>query len=184
LDTIPATVPYLFPDQGLIDKWRHELGEAAEFRVGVAWQGDPRQPQDRYRSLSVQYFARLADLPKVRLYSLQFGAGREQLAKLTTSSAIVDFGERLGDFNSTAALIRNLDLVITCDSVPAHLAGGLGTPVWVALPRVADWRWLLDRGDSPWYPTMRLYRQRRRGDWAEVFARIASDLSKLVRKTS
>jgi ADP-heptose:LPS heptosyltransferase len=98
---------------------------------------------------------------------------------LQTPPAITDLGDRLGDFHNTAAILCNLDLVITCDSAPAHLAGALGLPVWVALSYLADWRWLLARDDSPWYPTMRLYRQTRTGAWQAVFERIAADLAAL-----
>jgi hypothetical protein len=95
---------------------------------------------------------------------------------LADRARIVDLGDRLGDFQNTAAIVRNLDLVITCDSVSAHLAGALGVPVWTALSFVPEWRWLLDREDTRWYPTMRLFRQTRAGDWADVFARIRSEL--------
>jgi len=120
----------------------------------------------------------------VRLVSLQFGPGREQLAQLADAFPIVDLGDRLGDFHTTGAIMQNLDLVITCDSAPAHLAGALGLKVWVALPFVPDWRWLLGRPDSPWYPTVRLYRQPRVGDWPGAFSAIARDLEVLARGTT
>jgi tetratricopeptide (TPR) repeat protein len=177
LDNIPANVPYLFADRELIDRWKEELGAGGAFSVGIAWQGDPRQPRDRYRSIPLASFAPLAAVSRVRLYSVQSGAGREHLAKPGAPRAIIDLGDRVGDFYNTAAVLTALDLVITCDSVLAHLAGALGLPVWVALAHFADWRWMLERADSPWYPTMRLYRQRRPGDWNEVFKRIAADLA-------
>ena len=111
-------------------------------------------------------------MPGVRLFSLQFGFGREQLQGIAGRWPIVDLGDRLGDFADTAALMHQLDLIVTCDSAPAHLAGGLGQKVWVALPFVADWRWRITCSDSAWYPTMRLFRQRQRGDWASVFREI------------
>jgi ADP-heptose:LPS heptosyltransferase len=104
------------------------------------------------------------------------GPGREQLTELGSNTAIVDLGDRVGDFNNTAAVMQNLDLVITCDSSPAHLAGATGRPVWVALSFASDWRWLLDREDSPWYPTMRLFRQPAIGDWPSVFREIEQAL--------
>jgi hypothetical protein len=181
LETIPAEVPYVLADPGLIEKWQEELRGIEGFKVGVAWQGNPQYRGDRARSLPLSCFEPLADLPGVRLLSLQKGAGVEQLQVLAGRFSVTEVGSRLNDFMDTAAVLRNLDLVIACDTAVAHLAGALGVPVWVALPRASDWRWLLDRDDSPWYPTMRLFRQTRGGDWDEVVARIAAELSKRVR---
>jgi ADP-heptose:LPS heptosyltransferase len=111
----------------------------------------------------------------VQLFSLQKGPGREQLAA-GDGASMIDLADRLHSFDETAAVMANLNLVITCDSAPAHLAGALGVPVWVALPIIPDWRWLLNRDDSPWYPTMRLFRQKDRGNWNETFERIAAAL--------
>src|SRR4029077_20884173 len=110
------------------------------------------------------------------LFSLQKGPGAEQLREVESRFGATDLGSRLTDLMDTAAVVRNLDLVITSDTSLAHLAGALGVPVWVALSFAPDWRWLVDRPDSPWYPTMRLFRQKTRGDWDEVFERIASEL--------
>jgi hypothetical protein len=127
-------------------------------------------------------FAPLAQVEGVRLFSLQKGHGVEQLAD--APFAIEDLGSRLdettGAFEETAAVVRNLDLVITSDSSLVHLAGALGAPTWLALGHSPDWRWLLEREDSPWYPTVRLFRQSGAGDWAGVFARIAAELSAVV----
>jgi hypothetical protein len=144
--------------------------------VGIAWQGNPAQAKDRVRSFRLAQLADVARLDGVQLYSLQMGAGRGQLAESSPPLPIIDLGDRLGDFDNTAAIVRNLDLVITCDSAPAHLAGGLGAKVWVALPFAPDWRWLIKRNDSPWYPTMRLFRQPRAGDWDTVFRDIHDEL--------
>jgi hypothetical protein len=97
---------------------------------------------------------------------------------------IVDLGDQLGDFNQTAAIMRRLDLIISCDSAPAHLAGAVGVPVWVALAYVADWRWLVDRDDTPWYPNMRLFRQTRPGEWPDVFQRISARLAQIAKATA
>jgi tetratricopeptide (TPR) repeat protein len=177
LENIPAEVPYLVPDAALVAHWRAELARDRSFRIGISWQGDPTHANDRNRSFSLAHFRGIAHTRGVRLYSLQMGAGREQLVHVAQAWPIVDLGDHLGDFHDTAAIMRNLDLVITCDSAPAHLAGGLGVPVWVALARAPDWRWLVDRDDSPWYPTMRLFRQERSGQWGEVFERIAAELA-------
>ncbi len=185
LDNIPVQVPYLFPDPELLAQWKEELGaEAAShprlLKIGIAWQGNPAHPLDRIRSIPLKHFAGIAATRGVRLYSLQAGAGREQLTALADRSSIVDLSDRLGDFYNTAAIVRNLDLVITCDSAPAHLAGALGVPVWTALTFAPDWRWLLARADCPWYPTMRLFRQERFGDWEGVFGKIEQALATLV----
>jgi tetratricopeptide (TPR) repeat protein len=178
LDTIPAKVPYLFPDPATVAQWQAELGREAGLKIGIAWQGNPQQPRDAQRSFPLAHFARIARFLGVRLYSLQMGDGCEQAAGIDWP--LVDWGDRLGDFHRTAALVQNLDLVITCDSAPAHLAGALGVPVWVALAHQPDWRWLLDRADSPWYPTMRLFRQPRTGDWDAVFAEIERALGEIL----
>jgi tetratricopeptide (TPR) repeat protein len=181
LENIPAKVPYLWPCADMVEKRKAELGEAGTFKIGIAWQGGNDYEKDRCRSIPLAQFAGIARMHGVRTYSLQMGAGREQLTDLGGQSPIVDLGDRLGDFHDTAAFVRNFDLVITCDSAPAHLAGSLGVPVWVALSFGPDWRWLLDRTDSPWYPTARLFRQTRPGDWDRVFRTMESELAKLVK---
>jgi tetratricopeptide (TPR) repeat protein len=173
LRDIPATIPYLFAEPGLMQRWRQELQGLAGFKIGIAWQGNPKHQNDRNRSIPLSCFEPLTRSSGVRLLSLQEGAGVEQLQHVAERFAIMELGSRLQDFRDTAAVLKNLDLVITCDSALAHLAGALGVPVWVALPLIPDWRWLLDRNDSPWYPTMRLFRQDKRGDWQGVFQRMA-----------
>jgi ADP-heptose:LPS heptosyltransferase len=147
-------------------------------RVGIAWQGSPTYVLDAFRSIPLAQFAPLAACPGVRLFGLQKGAGREQIA--AAGVPLVDLGATLdegtGAFVDTAAVMQSLDLVITSDTAIAHLAGALGVRVWVALPHVPDWRWLLERPTSPWYPTMRLFRQPRPGDWASVFRTMAEEL--------
>src|SRR5262249_18522811 len=137
-----------------------------------AWQGNVTYKRDRLRSIPLHYFEPLARVPDVCLFSLQKGMGVEQLR------AVPFTVENLGDPNlvETAAIMKNLDLVVTPDTAIAHLAGALGVPVWVALGVVPDWRWLLGREDSPWYPTMRLFRQRQHGDWGDVLERIAAEI--------
>jgi len=181
----------------------------SDFLVGIAWQGNPWFSRDRQRSIPLASFARLAQVEGVQLISLQKGPGADQLEQMRiadgglrserqatkpllesairdSQSAILDLGSRLdeesGAFMDTAALMKNLDLVISSDTAVAHLAGALAVPVWVALALVPDWRWLLQRADSPWYPTMRLFRQRRLGDWDEVFEDIALELGRAARR--
>jgi tetratricopeptide (TPR) repeat protein len=181
--TIPADVPYLFADEKLIELWRRELAGFAGFKAGIAWKGNSKHAMDRQRSMPLAQFAPLA-LDGVHLLSLQKGEGTEQLAGIAGRFTVTDLSPRLdvhtGAFMDTAAVMKNLDLVITTDTAIAHLAGGLGVPVWVALPFVPDWRWLLDRADSPWYPTMRLFRQTVPGKWEDVFARMSAELETLV----
>ncbi|HUT37493.1 MAG TPA: FkbM family methyltransferase [Planctomycetota bacterium] len=180
LETIPGEVPYLAPHEGLVRAWRDELSGLDGLRVGIAWQGNRSYAGDRQRSIPLAEFAPLAAVPHVQLISLQKGPGVEQLAEARARFPILDFGERLdgraGPFMDTAAILASLDLVVACDTVVAHLAGALGVPVWLALSVAPDCRWLLDREDSPWYPTARLFRQSRRGEWADVFGRMASEL--------
>jgi Flp pilus assembly protein TadD len=180
LAAVPAEVPYLRADPALVEHWRGELGTTAAFKVGIAWQGNPDFPGDAMRSMPLAHFAPLARIPGVHLISLQKGRGQEQIKVVTRRFAVTDLGGRFdeaaGPFMDTAAVMKNLDLIITSDSAIAHLAGALGARVWVALAIGPDWRWLVDREDSPWYPTMRLFRQRRAHDWDEVFERIAAEL--------
>ena len=180
LASVPAEVPYLTADTALVQEWHRELGPGGGFRVGIAWQGNPRYRRDHQRSFRLAQLEPLAQVAGVRLFSLQKGVGTDQIAELGERFAVADLGGRFTDFMDTAAVMRNLDLVITSDSSLAHLAGALGVPTWVAMPVAADWRWLNEREDSPWYPTMRLFRQKRWGDWDEVFARMASDLKAQV----
>jgi hypothetical protein len=173
--TIPCEVPYLWADAELTDKWRAELAGTSGLKIGIAWQGSREFPMDRWRSIPLAQFAPLANMPGVRLISLQKGFGSKQVA--TVDFPVLDLSGRLdevaGAFVDTAAVIRGLDLVVTSDTAIAHLAGALGVPVWVALPLAPNWRWLLDRDESPWYPTMRLFRQTTIGGWPDVFERIA-----------
>jgi tetratricopeptide (TPR) repeat protein len=180
LETIPARVPYLRADAGLVERWRDELGHEPALKVAIAWHGRPSHPNDRIRSIPLSHFESIARTAGIRLYSIQVGHGREQLATIAKDWPIVDLGDKLGDFCDTAAVLCNCDLLITCDSAPAHLAGALGLPVSVALRFTPDWRWMLERDDSPWYPTIRLFRQTQRGDWGDVFERIAAELQSML----
>jgi tetratricopeptide (TPR) repeat protein len=178
LATVPAEVPYLAADERLVKHWRRELAALPGFKVGIVWQGSPGYGGDRERSTRLACFEPLARLPGVNLLSLQKGAGSEQLA--AAPFPVTAIGERLDDWANTAAVVQALDLLITVDTGVAHLAGALDVPVWVALPLAPDWRWLLDREDSPWYPAMRLFRQTEWGRWEPVFARLADALRSRV----
>jgi tetratricopeptide (TPR) repeat protein len=183
LETIPAAVPYLAADRARMAAWAKALAGVESYRVGIAWQGNPRHPGDRHRSVPLARFAPLARVPGVRLISLQRGPGTEQLRELASRLPVVQLPTDSADdgaFLDTAALLKQLDLVVTVDTAVAHLAGALGVPAWVALPAVPDWRWLLERDDSPWYPTLRLFRQEELGDWPPVFEHMAAELRRRV----
>ncbi len=168
----PAAIPYLHADPQQLAAWSQ--GMESGFKVGIVWQGSPSHKRDRQRSVPLASFAPLAAVPGVRLYSLQVGAGTEQLSKCPFSITLL--GERFKDFGDTAAALRAMDLIVAVDTSVSHLAGGMGVPVWVALAFSPDWRWMFDREDSPWYPTMRLFRQRTPDNWNDVFERIATEL--------
>jgi len=183
LDSVPASVPYLAAEPECALKWAARIG-AEGFKIGVVWQGNPNPDVDMARSAPLIAFAPLAAIPGVRLISLQKGHGVEQLADLPAGMQVESLGD---DFDSgpdafvdTAAAMASLDIVVTCDTSIAHLAGALARPTWVALKQDAEWRWLRDRDDSPWYPTARLFRQTRRGEWSDVFAAMAGTLKALV----
>jgi len=180
LATIPAEVPYLVADRSRVEHWRDRLAAFSGFKVGICWQGEPGHKNDRRRSVPLAQFTPLAEVPGLRVVSLQKGPGREQWTSLAGQWPVVDLPgqeeEPSQAWMDTAALVCALDLVITVDTAVAHLAGALGVPVWLALPFSPDWRWLLGREDSPWYPTARLFRQTSPGDWDEVFLRIRDAL--------
>lgn len=177
-ENIPSAEGYLSADPQRVERWRGELAGGA-LKVGIAWQGDPTNRRDPYRSIPLERFAALSAVEGVRLFSLQKGPGRDQLADFAGRTAITDLADRIHDFADTAAIMANLDLVISCDSAPAHLAGALGRPVWIAVALVPDWRWMYDRPDSPWYASVRLFRQQQLGDWTELFERMAAELALL-----
>ncbi len=171
---IPVEVPYLAVDQARRDGWRTTLAQYEGGKIGIAWRGNPKHPQDCHRSIPQARFAALGAVPGVTLVSLQAGERARGIPGVVEPAP--DPERSPLPFEDWAALIAALDLVITCDSVMAHLAGALGVPVWIALPLVPDWRWLLGRDDSPWYPTARLFRQTGLDDWDPVFARMAAAL--------
>jgi len=180
LATIPADVPYLRADAEKVAYWRKEVEYADGFKVGIVWQGNPTVVGDRLRSIPLTYFEALARVPKLALVSLQKGQGAEQLRECAGRFSILDLGPRLETFSDTAAVMQNLDLIVSSCTSVGHLAGAMGLPVWTLLQLTPDWRWFLHREDSPWYPTMRLFRQKRFGDWREVFERAASELRRLT----
>lgn len=184
LDTIPRNVPYLQADPALIEHWREKLAALTDFRVGINWHGREGHLVAQRRDIPLRELAKLAEIPGVQLISLQKGATQpliaQELAAAPAGGRIFHLGDDFdtvhGAFMDTAAVMKNLDLVITSDTSVAHLAGALGVPVWVALPFAADWRWLLHRSDSPWYPTMRLFRQSAPAQWTDAIAQLTAAL--------
>jgi tetratricopeptide (TPR) repeat protein len=179
--TIPPVVPYFHADRADVERWRTRLGQEGRLRVGICWQGKPGAEVDRGRSIPLAAFAPLARIPGVRLISLQKNFGAEQLANLPEGMNVETLGEdfdaRPRAFLDTAAVLETLDLVVTSDTAIAHLAASLGRPTWMALQRIADWRWGIGQTHSPWYPSMRLFRQSKAGDWEGVFQEIAEALA-------
>jgi hypothetical protein len=202
LDTIPAAIPYLRANTEKVAHWRERLareqstsGETGPSRcdtlkIGLVWAGEarPHRPHvnriNRRRSMSLSQFAPLAQVPGVAFISLQKGKSAEQAQTLPPGMRLLDWTAELNDFADTAALIEALDLVISVDTSVAHLAGALGKPVWLLNRFDTCWRWLLDRSDSPWYPTMRLFRQPQPGAWAPVIAEVREQLKLLVQSRS
>ncbi len=206
METVPAEVPYLVTDRILVDHWRSELFKALgdddgglrkdataggrsisssssrPFLIGIAWQGNPAHPMDRWRSFPLARFAPLGGLPGVRLISLQTDEGVDQLRAPDRDFPVLELaGRRRRDFMETAAIMTHLDLVITPDTAVAHLAGALGLETWAALCKLGEWRWPHGRDQSPWYPTLRLFRQTVLGEWDDVFRRMTEALAqKLV----
>jgi tetratricopeptide (TPR) repeat protein len=179
LQTIPASIPYLFSSPEKLDHWRTKLGKKAKPRVGLAWSGNPRNPDTR-RNIPLELL-----LPKmstgIEWHSLQKDIREDDRSSLKSNPAIIDYTASLNDFSDTAALIAELDLVISVDTVVAHLAGALGKPVWILLPFHPDFRWLRGRTDSPWYPTAHLFRQTYNGDWGDVIDQVSRELQMLFR---
>jgi len=173
---LPVQPPYLFAEPDRVAAFRDRIGPHG-FRIGINWQGHSGRFEDKGRSFPLSMFQPLAAVPGTRLISLQTGEGGDQIAAAGFPVETLDGLDAGPDgFLDTAAAMQNLDLVVTSDTSVAHLAGALARPIWVALRRVPDWRWMLDRADSPWYPTMRLFRQIQDGDWLPVFAAIAAAL--------
>jgi tetratricopeptide (TPR) repeat protein len=176
LDTIPSAVSYLPPPaEARIRAWEDRLGPHDKLRVGLVWSGNPAHKNDHNRSLPLQALSRILEVDAT-FVSLQKDPKADDKAFLRERTAIIDLTEHLTDFSETAALVSCLDLVITVDTSVAHLAAALGRPTWILLPYVPDYRWLLDRDDSPWYPTVRLFRQTKTRDYASVLERVRTAL--------
>jgi ADP-heptose:LPS heptosyltransferase len=183
LTSIPANVPYLKAPEDAVKLWAERLDRfhvQDRFRVGIVWSGNPKHSRERYRAVPLERLAQLSRINGTAFYSLQKGPGASQVDALGADLAVVNLDEQQSDFTDTAAIVANLDLVITIDTSVAHLAGGMGKPVWILLHSAPDWRWMRERDDSPWYPTARLFRQTKAGNWDDVLEKVRRDLTALV----
>jgi hypothetical protein len=177
--TIPATIPYLHADPELSKQWRAKLDGLDGVKIGLVWRGNPDFERNYLRSMTADQFASFIG-PGVSIVSLQRDVQADELERLGRNHRVFNAGHQFEDMADTAAAIANLDLVISVDTGVCHLAGAVGAPVWTLLDFVSDWRWLRDRTDSPWYPTMRLFRQPALGDWNAVIATVKAELSRFV----
>jgi hypothetical protein len=176
LDRIPGPSPYLTADPARVAAWAARLGAPAGPRIGLAWTGRPTHPNDIRRSVALERLLPLAEAHRGQFVCLQKPVPARDAPVMARFRGMTDLSDALTDFGETAALIANLDLVITIDSAVAHLAGALGKPAWVLLAKAADWRWMVHRADTPWYPTLRLFRQPTPGAWDPMIAEVAAAL--------
>jgi len=177
LDNIPSNIPYISITPDLFSFWKNKINSERHFKVGLAWAGNPEHRNDKNRSFPFEKYLPLFSLKNIKFYSLQIGPSSLRKINKPEGIDIIDLTEDIKDFSDTAALIENLDLVISVDTAIVHLAGALGKKVWTLLPFSPDWRWMLNRDDSPWYPTMKLFRQTKSGDWDTVIKMVYSELS-------
>jgi hypothetical protein len=175
LSDLPGKIPYLSPDPARVDYWRKYLAGYAKPLVAVVWAGRPTHANDANRSMTLETIAPLS-VPGVTLLSIQKGSGEGAALNPPAGMNLFSLSPQIRDFEDTAAILSVVDLLISVDSSPVHLAGALDRPAWVMLPRLPDWRWLLNRDDTPWYPSVRLFRQNKPQDWSDVVERVAKEL--------
>jgi hypothetical protein len=177
LDSIPSDTPYITTDPGLAKLWSIRLGNDSDFKVGIVWAGNADNKKDHVRSCTLVDFSPLLDIQGTAFYSLQKGPASIEADNTLREMKIINLNNQLQDFADTAAVIANLDLIISVDTAVVHLAGALGRPVWTLLHFAPDWRWQLNRNDSPWYPGMRLFRQTQINNWNGVFKQVKKTLT-------
>jgi Flp pilus assembly protein TadD len=181
IDSIPARIPYLSAKASKIAYW-HDKIKTDAFKIGIAWAGNPTHDNEHNRSCTLEDFIQLAKLENVTLFSLQKGTAIEQINNWPEDLELIDLGHEFEDFTDTAAVIENMDLTISVDTCVLHLAGAMGKTAWGLIAHEPDWRWMLNRGDSPWYPTIRLFRQKEHGNWEELSHRVTEQLKILIEK--
>jgi len=179
VETIPSQVPYIYADPSKARYWRDKLSGPG-MKVGIVWAGSPEHGNDCYRSCSLKNFAPLGEIDRVRLYGLQKGQAARQVDEFAEIISVTNISENFNDFTDTAAAIDNLDLVISVDTSVLHLSGAMGKSTWALIPYAPEWRWMLNRQDSPWYPNMRLFRQPNWNDWDSVFGSVTKELKMIV----
>lgn len=193
IETVPNEIPYLYPDEKLIQSWKDKLAADKNFKIGICWQGNDNYATPMLRTTVAQKsvhpreFEPICQVPGISVYSLQKTTGTDQLKEIPNTMRVItfdgDFDQSHGRFMDTAAVIKNLDLIITVDTSISHLASALGTPTWIMLPNPADWRWMIDRNDSPWYPNItRLFKQPTPGDWQSMIQEVAGELKKHIER--
>ena len=180
LETIPNTVPYLRVREDKIDQWRSRL-DGRGFKIGIAWAGNPTFKKDRDRSIMLKNILPISSVDGATYFSIQKDLRDTDAEMLSANPQIIHLGNNLNDFQDTAAAMMCLDLIISSDTAVVNLAGALGKPLWILLSFIPDWRWLLDRADSPWYPTARLFRQNKTGEWGSVVSDVRAELERLLR---
>ncbi len=186
--TLPTIIPYIQADEELYKKWQSFFATDARYKIGICWQADVQNDVSRLpiarRGYPLKYFAPLQNISNISLYSLQKFDGVEEIAQMPSDFPLRcfdNFDEESGPFMDTAAIMKNLDLIITVDTALAHLAGALGCNVWLLLPYATDWRWINNRTDSPWYPTMKIFKQKTPFDWSGVMQEVIKELEKITR---
>jgi hypothetical protein len=180
LATIPARIPYLAAAEDRVVKWKERLPRSDVRRVGIAWAGNPGFKGDQARSIGLARLLSLLSVPGLEFISFQKDLRPGDRELLERHKATLHLDDAIADFGDTAAIMSLVDLVISSDTSIVHLAGALGRPLFILLQRAADWRWLMDRADSPWYPTARLFRQPAVGDWESVLQQVGAELGRLV----
>ena len=180
-DSIPARIPYLSAEASKIAYW-HDKIKTDAFKIGIVWAGNPTHGNDHNRSCTLNNFIQLAKIKNVTLFSLQKGSAVEQMNNWHEDLELINLGQEFEDFTDTAGAIENMDMIISVDTAVMHLAGAMGKPALGLIPYEPDWRWMLNRQDSPWYPTIRLFRQKQHGNWDGVFQRAAEQLKILIEK--
>jgi ADP-heptose:LPS heptosyltransferase len=177
LQTIPAHTPYLSAPQERVALWARQLPKSDMPRIGVVWGGNPEFTHDKTRSIGLAPLAQLLCTPGFQFVSIQKDLRAGDAEMLQQHPQVMHLGDKLADFSDTAAIMSLLDLVISSDTAPVHLAGALGRPLWVVLQHSPDWRWMVDRVDNPWYPSARLFRQQTAGDWTGVVRQVIEELN-------
>jgi len=182
LDTIPNTTPYVSADTNSLNKWKSIFNNTPNFKVGLVWTGNPKNANDKRRSLSIETLIPLLNIRGIKFFSLQMGEKSKELNLFGLNNRITDLSPDLKDTWDTAAAISLMDLIISVDTSVGHLSGAIARHTWLMLPFAPDWRWMLKREDTPWYPTVRLFRQPEPGDWGTVVEKIKRELTQIVKE--